>query len=79
MSQEDIVEKLIEEAIQKLGEHCQSIRIFVTYPSDDGTNSTKGHTKGSGNLYAQIGQVREFMVEQDEYVKEYIKSKREKE
>lgn len=71
----DVIEKIVEEAIQKFGEHCHSIRIFVTYPSDDGKNETCGYTKGSGNIYAQIGQTKEFTVEQDEYVKVYVRNK----
>jgi hypothetical protein len=65
------IELLIKELSAKLAEHCQSVRVFVTYPSDDGESNTCGYTFGNGNLYAQLGQVNEWLTEQAQNIKTY--------
>lgn len=77
-SEKEIV-RLTDEYIQKVSEHCQSVRIFLSYPTDDGTRNFRGRTIGSGNIYAQIGQVREWALEQDQNVKTYADVKQRKE
>lgn len=49
---------LVEKATDGLGEHFDSVRIFVTKHED---GSTLALTRGNGNNYAQIGQVSEWI------------------
>jgi len=58
------MEKMVEDSADRLMEHFDSVRIFVTVHRGD-KESTKGITKGRGNYYAQIGQVREFIIRDD--------------
>ena len=52
------VTKEIETFVNRMSEHVDSIRIFVT--KCDGKN-TKTFTTGGGNFYAQKGQVEEWI------------------
>jgi hypothetical protein len=54
------LEKLVETHVLALREHVDSVRIFVTLDSDDGLSETIAVDCGRGNMYAQLGQVREF-------------------
>lgn len=66
---EDIL-KMVEDIASKLAEHVDSVRIFVTKTGDGSTSNSGAITTGRGNLYAQLGQVKEWILTQDEYVKE---------
>lgn len=57
--------KLVDDACSDLSEHFDSIRIFVTMPSET-SNHTANYSAGRGNIYAQIGQVREWLIRDDE-------------
>jgi len=60
-------EELVRKAVSALGEHFDSVRCFVTWPSDDGQQNTKSYESGTGNFYAQYGQIKEWCAMQDEY------------
>lgn len=57
--------KLVDDACVNLSEHFDSIRIFVTMPSEKPFN-TANYSNGRGNIFAQIGQVREWLIRDDE-------------
>lgn len=61
---------LLNTFAENLGEHCEAVRIFVTKGSDDGSGNTIHLTTGRGNMLAQHGQVREWIIMQEEYVRE---------
>lgn len=63
----DRVQKMADELVEKLGEHCDSVRVFCTYRAEDG--DTSAYTVGDGNFYAQSGQVQEWVAHQDEIVR----------
>lgn len=63
MSEEDI--QLVKDAADRLMEHFDSVRIFVT-KHDGTTDTTIPFTTGAGNFYAQLGQVNEWKAEQNE-------------
>ncbi len=63
------VKKMVDEFRDKLSEHCDSVRIFVSFPSLNGESDTVGYTNGGGNLFAQHGQVREWLEFQREYAR----------
>ena len=59
----EYLEGRICQMAEELGEHCESVRIFVT--RRDGS-STGGFTIGKGNAYAQRWQVAEWLNKQNE-------------
>lgn len=62
-------EKFLDQHVDQLLEHFDSIRIFATV-KEDGGECTIGVNRGGGNFYAQFGQAREWVLVQDEYTKE---------
>lgn len=58
---------LIQACVDKLSEHFDSVRIFVTCPTEDGKADTAAMDSGSGNFYAQYGQITEWLCIQDQY------------
>ena len=50
-------------------ERFDSVRIFVTRHKDD-DDTTDAMTLGSGNMLAQLGQVKEFVSKQDEVTRD---------
>lgn len=67
------IKRIVSECVTRLSEHCDSVRIFVTSPSNDGSGCTDDLSDGAGNFLAQRGQIRDWMLRQDEYVKEHAK------
>lgn len=66
-AEHDHITKLADDLVAKLGEHCDSVRVFLTIPTEGG--ETTSYSVGNGNIYAQIGLVKEWCVRQDEYVR----------
>lgn len=60
------IKAMVELFANQLHEHCDSVRIFVTYPSNDGEPNTHAYTTGKGNFYAQLGQVIEWVTLQEQ-------------
>lgn len=61
------IEIKIVKFMDDLGEHCESIRLFTTFPEGDGC--TGSFTIGRGNFHAQRGQIQEWLINQDENVR----------
>jgi hypothetical protein len=61
------LQTLLQRHVADLMEHFDSVRIFVTLHSDDGSKDTKQLDQGDGNFYAQLGQVHEWLDIQREY------------
>ena len=55
----------LEAITAKLAEHFDSVRIVATRQTGNGQN-TAVFTTGSGNYFAQLGSVKEWVVKQDE-------------
>lgn len=68
------LQKQIDDFAARLMEQCDSVRIFVTC-HDGGKELSQAYDTGAGNLYAQLGQVREWIVFQDAYCAEYAARK----
>lgn len=58
--------RIVERHVAQLGEHFQSVRIIATRHQDGNTITV---TSGSGNWYAQVGSVRDWVTQQDEYTR----------
>ena len=59
----DLDEALLNRMATDLSGSFDSVRIFVT--RHDGVKGTCRVTVGRGNFYAQYGQIREWLVEQE--------------
>lgn len=65
------IERLSEEAIGKLMEHCDSVRVFVTTRSgSEGVTYAKDY--GAGNIYAVRGQISEWMDMESQHSKNLV-------
>lgn len=67
MPHDEHITKMADEMANKLGEHCDSVRILCTISTEQGT--TTSYSVGCGNIYAQVGLAKEWIVRQDEYVR----------
>lgn len=59
----------IEKAVEALGEHFDAVQIFAVRTDTDGTLT---YSKGCGNWFARYGQIRTWLVKQDEYTKKEV-------
>lgn len=69
MSEEDKDLGILKDACSKLGEHFESVHIFVTKsydPDDPQERGTINASWGSGNWFARYGQIRTWIIKQDE-------------
>lgn len=62
----DHITKACDEFRDKILEHVDSVNIMVTFHNGC-TESTGSYETGGGNLYAQLGQVREWLDIQEQY------------
>lgn len=65
MSEGDPDLAAVKKALQDLGEHFDSVMIFCTRHEGDDRGSARV-AKGTGNWYARYGQVREWLVKEEE-------------
>lgn len=56
-------EELLNKVADELSGQFDSVRIFIT--RHDGIKGTCRIAVGRGNFYAQCGQIREWLIEQD--------------
>lgn len=76
---EDVeIQKLVEKAAMSIGEHVDTIQIFVTRQAE-GSEATKRFSYGSGNFYARLGHVHEWLVIQEEHARAYARREDEEE
>jgi len=73
MTDKERIVAMVDDFTEKLAEHVDSVRIFVSFPTLDGESDTASYTRGGGNLFAQHGQVSQWMLEQNQYVVEHAK------
>ena len=63
--------KVLERCLHELGEYFDSVNIFVTKMEGEKTFHA---IYGSGNFFARLGLVREWLIKQDENVRESHRS-----
>jgi hypothetical protein len=69
----DADNKFVESVTQKLMERFSSVQIFaVKYKPGDG-NETVGVSSGNGDWYSRIGYIKEWVIRQDEYIKNNVR------
>lgn len=59
--------ELVKKHALELGEHFESVRIFVTRAAPEEHHDTQAIDHGTGNFYAQLGQIQEWLAIQDQY------------
>jgi len=64
---DDELKSLVARHVTELGEHFDSVLVLVTCPHPDNAQTTQSYERGSGNFYAQLGQVTEWLAMQQEY------------
>lgn len=69
------IKEMVESFANQLHEHCDSVRIFVTFPSNDGEANTHAYETGKGNFYAQLGQVIEWVTLQEQFQRNFADRK----
>lgn len=70
---EDTDIKLIEEALNSLGEHFDTVQIFTTRHVPYTEGGTRSAALGVGNWYARYGQVAEWLVKTDEHTRREVR------
>jgi hypothetical protein len=68
------IRRLTGEYITRVRELTDSVHVFCTFHAGE-DETTRSYDEGSGNLYAQIGQVDEWRTIQNEYVKTHARKK----
>lgn len=63
-------QKIVNDATEKLLEHFDSVRIFVTR-HDGPRDQTAAYDHGGDNFYAQTGQIIEWVDIQRQYSRNY--------
>lgn len=56
----------IQRIVAQLQEHCDSVQVFATFRYD---GETAGISVGSGNWYARLGQIKDWLLRLDEQAK----------
>jgi hypothetical protein len=56
----------IKNAVEQLGEHFDAVQVFATRHEHGIEDGTLSFRYGSGNFYARIGQVSEWLEEMNE-------------
>jgi hypothetical protein len=61
----DELDELLHACAAKLAEHVDTVRIFVT--AYDGSKKQEiGRSIGVGSIYAQVGHIKEWVIQMDE-------------
>lgn len=66
MSSPDEVDRILDETALKLGEHFDSVQIFVTRHEPEIEGGTITATRGCGNWHARFGQITEWLIVKEE-------------
>lgn len=66
MTKEEL-QALVDQHVAQLGEHVDSVAVFVTVGSEDGQCDTIACDGGCGNFYARQGQIEEWLTIQKQY------------
>lgn len=70
----DQLTKLIDGAVMRLLEHVDSVQIFVTKHKPGGKDtSTLHYTWGDGNWFTRYGQIKAWVVRQEEILRNEVK------
>jgi hypothetical protein len=72
--EDERLRELVRRHVAQLSEHFDAVHIFVSAKqSVDGRPATGTFDLGAGNWYARLGQVREWLVGQDEVTRHRVR------
>jgi len=72
MSEKDADLDRVKMAAESLGEHFDSVQIFVTRHEPENEGGTVNVAWSVGNWFTRYGQVREWLIKADERTKKHI-------
>lgn len=61
--------QLLEQAIQLIGEHFDTVHIFVTRHEPEIEDGTVHCQKGTGNWFARYGSIKEWVIREEHLMK----------
>lgn len=65
---------VVRKAVEALGEHFDTVQIFVTrYEAEKKESQTVSVHDGMGNWHARYGQVLEWITTRDEYARKNVR------
>ena len=64
--------KIVREAVGRLYEHFDTVQVMVSRHHPEG--GTAHVNMGSGNMFARLGQCRDWLSREDEHCREFIRS-----
>lgn len=67
---QDHNEQIVSAAVKHLAGHFDSVSVFVTYTLPDRPDSTFSITRHAGNFFARYGIVKEWIMREEESIKE---------
>ena len=62
-------DRIVREFVARVSEHVDSVQVFINKKRDDGKSGTWKMGFGAGNWYARYGQVREWLIIEDEAIR----------
>lgn len=66
----DYLEKVLTNVAEKLGEHFCSVQIVAVANNTDGDRCVAALSAGTGSYYERLAATREWVLSQEEYIKE---------
>lgn len=70
---DDQRKQYIDKRVAEIMEVCESVQVSATFKDTDNNVTVCYHT-GAGNFYARLGSVQEFLIKQDEYIREHARN-----
>ncbi len=68
----------IKKATQALGEHFDSVQIFCTRHEAFKRDGTVNVNYGEGNWFTRFGQVRDWVIRQDERTRDHVREEQQR-
>ncbi len=65
---------LIEQALKLLSEHFDAVLIFVSRHEPGELDGTLKMSRGAGNFYARYGQAKEWVIMEEEGMREHLRN-----
>jgi len=69
----DEAKALVAKHASELAEMFDGVRIFVSWPHPDDAHRTLTYDSGRGNWFAQYGQIRQWVIAEDELLRKSVR------
>jgi hypothetical protein len=64
---------LVAKHASELAEQFETVRIFVSWPHADDAHRTMTYDTGRGNWFASYGQIRQWVIAEDEALRKSVR------